>query len=433
MIRHLAVVSVVGALVLCQHGVAAAGDEPVGVALADQQHARKHRAGEVHHQPGRWAKLDLGHGSALKLRLILQPMLRFSQAFQDGGSPDGTVDLIIRRGRLGFQADLRHDVAVRFEISVKNMHFEIHNMFAAWSIRKHLALEVGFIKAPGGLERDTSSFDQPFIERSVMTFFNYDHEVGAKLAGSSHDDHWFWAGAIVRNPPPLEGGDPEDTPQIPSGVEAEDIFRAGSKWNASARAGYQSGHDVEASIGAGTRLRMDEPDFGEIAVEPYDTTFLSNRPYRGVMTRVSGDVAISQPHWKLTAEGGLRRDGEQLAYPDGTVASEQALGGHLTAAAASVVVGYTPHGHYGRAIDAAPLRRGWEIVARVQGDRVKPVDQAAATLVMGELGVHWELSRQIRLQIDAAVEKFNAASNTLLNENKDATRIYGQAWATFRL
>ena len=406
----------------------AASIGPVAVAQA-----RPHEAGSISYKPGRWVKFHLGHDSALRFRLLLEPMLRISQASMPGPAPDATIDMIIRRGRVGFQADLEHHVSFRFEMSVKNMHTEIHNMFAAWQMTPHLELQVGFIKAPGGLERDTFSFEQPFIERSVMTFYNYDHEVGAKLAGTSCDEHLFWAAAVVRNPPPLTGGDPEDSPQIPSGVEAEDIFRAGSKWNASGRAGYTSGHAFEVSVGAGTRLRLDEPDFGEIAVEPYDSTFLGNRPYRGVMARVTGDVAIARPHWKLTAEGGFRRDGEQLGYPDGTVGSEAALGGHLTAESASVVVGFTPHGEYGDAIDAAPLRKGWELVTRFQGARIKPVDQAAATLVMGELGVHWELSRQVRLQVDAALEKFGAADNTVLNENKDATRFYGQVWAVFRL
>jgi hypothetical protein len=411
------------------HVGAARADEPAAAAVEPHHHAEH----DITYKPGRWLKLHLGHHTALRFRMLLEPMLRFSQATaMSGPAPDATVDMIIRRGRLGFQADLRHDIGVRFEISVKNMHFEIHNMFAAWQATPHLELQVGFIKAPGGLERDTSSFDQPFIERSVMTFYNYDHEVGAQLAGTSSDG-LFWAGAIVRNPPPLPGGDPEDSPQIPTGVEAEDLSRAGSKWNASARVGYAPCDVLEISAGAGTRLRLDEPDYGEIAVEPYDSTFLTNRPYRGVMARVTGDVAISQPHWKMTAEAGFRRDGEQLAYPDGTVASEVTLGGHLTAESASVVFGFTPHGAYGAAIDAAPLRRGWEIVTRFQGARIKPVDQAAATLVMGELGVHWEQSRQLRVQADVAVEKFGANDNTFLDENKGATRVYAQLWAVFHL
>ncbi len=389
----------------------------------------------VTYTPGHWVKLHLGHHTALRMRLLLEPMLRFSQAFLPDGAvaPDATVDLIVRRARLGFHADLKKHVAFRFEISVKNMHFEIHNMFATWEPNKHLELQFGFIKAPGGLERDTFSFDQPFIERSVMTFYNYDHEVGVMASGTSTDDRVFWAAAVVRDPPPLPGGDPEDSPQIPSGVEKEDLARAGSKWNASGRLGYTPGHAFEASIGAGTRLRLDEPDYGEIAVEPYDSTYLTNRPYRGVMWRVSGDVAVSQPHWKMTAEAGFRRDGKQLAYPDGTVASEVTLDGHLSSESASVVFGFTPDGEYGPATDAAPLLKGWELVTRLQGARIKPVDQGAATLVMGELGAHWQVTPQVRLQTDFAVEKFGKNDNTFLNENKGGTRLYAQTWAVFRL
>jgi len=397
---------------------------------------KQKKAGKITYKPGHWVKFHLGHHTALRFRLLLQPMLRFSQAFAlPGGAPapDATVDMIIRRARVGFQADLKSDVSFRFEMSIKNMHFEIHNMFAAWQPTKHLELQFGFIKAPGGLERDTFSFDQPFIERSVMTFYNYDHEVGVQALGSSSDDHVFWGAAIVRNPPPLIGGDPEDSPQIPSGVEAEDITRASSKWNASGRLGYTPGDAFEISVGAGTRLRLDEPDYGEIAVEPYDSTFLTNRPYRGVMWRVTGDLAISQPHWKATAEGGYRRDGKQLAYPDGTVASEMTLDGHLSSESASVVFGFTPDGEYGPAIDSAPLLKGWELVTRVQGARIKPVDQGAATLAMVELGAHWQVNPQVRLQTDFALEKFGKNDNTVLNENKGATRLWAQVWAVFRL
>ena len=98
-----------------------------------------------------------------------------------------------------------------------------------------------------------------------------------------------------------------------------------------------------------------------------------------------------------------------------------------------MVFGYTPNGHYGPAMAAAPLRSGFELVTRFQGARVKPVDQGAATLMMGELGAHWQIGRQIRVQTDLAVEKFGTNDNTFLNENKGAMRYYAQLWATFRL
>ena len=269
------------------------------------------------------------HKQKLRVRLLLQPMLRLGHVTT---VPDWTTDLISRRARLGFDATLQKHLGMRFEISVKNMHFEIHNMFAWWKPRKRLELQFGFIKPPGGLERDTFSVDQPFIERSVVTFLNKDHEVGVKIAGSFDDKHWRWAAAVSRDPPPLPGGDPEDSPVIPTGVESEDISRAISKWNTSARFAATPSDRFEASVRTGVRFRPDEADFGEIAVEPYDSTYLTNRPWHGIWWSTSADVAVVQPHWKAVAEGGFRRDGAQLEYPDGTAASEREINGdHLHA------------------------------------------------------------------------------------------------------
>jgi len=409
-------------------GAAATTPPPVGVTGVPDN---------IGYKPGRWITFRATPKTKLRMRLILQPMMRYGHV---STGADDTVDLIIRRARLGFDANLPDRLGLRFEISVKNMHFEIHNMFGSWKPVKHLELQFGFIKAPGGLERDTFSFDQAFIERSVVTFLNYDHEVGVKVSQLLAGGILRWSAAIARNPPPLEGGDPEDTPAIPTGVEAEDLTRPASKWNAAARLVTAPSDEVEAGLRAGVRLRPEEPDFGEIAVEPYDSTFLTNRPYRGLWTSASADVALAEPHWRLLAEGGFRRDGVQLAYPTGDVSSETELDGHLWATCGYLVFGFTPNGHYGKAVDAAPLESGWEIVTRVQGSYVKPVDDPdptasgrAATLAMGELGVHWEVSRQLRLQSDVALEKFGDNDVTLLNENKSATRLWAQIWATLRL
>jgi len=401
-----------------------------------EQESDKHKAKDAvyDYKPGRWLTFKLPHKTHLKFRLILEPMFRYSHRIPPNGVlTDDSVDMFIRRGRAGFQVDAPNDLGFRFEISVKNMHFEIHNMFAYWKPRWNMELQFGFIKAPGGLERDTFSFDEEFIERSVITFYNRDHEVGAKLEGTNCDKTLRYAAAITRDPPPLPGGDPEDTPQVPTGVEEEDIARAASKWAAEGRVAYVPSKAFEVSVNVGTRLRMDEPDFGEIAVEPYDSTFLTNRPYRGVFLRASADVGISQPHWKLTAEAAFRRDGKQLAYPDGTFASEMTLDGHLTAEAAYLIFGWTPNGEWGPAYDAAPLKKGWALVTRLMAERIKPVDQPAATFGSVEVAWHYEVNKHLRVQLDAAVQKFGKYDFTLLNENLDMIRLYGEAWAELRL
>jgi hypothetical protein len=407
------------------------GSDETPVDDDDDAPKKKKQKKYITYEDGRWLVFHGPHKLKLRMRLLLQPMMRFGHV---STIPDWTTDLIIRRGRVGWDATLEKGLGMRFEISVKNMHFEIHNMYGWWKPKKHLEVQFGFIKAPGGLERDTFSFDQPFIERSVVTFLNYDHEVGVKLEGNLDDHRWRWAASVTRNPPPLPGGDPEDTPVIPSGVESEDISRAISKWNAAGRFGYTPCDAFEASVRAGLRFRTDEADFGEISVEPYDSTYLTNRPWHGIWASVSGDVAVVQPHWKAVVEGGFRRDGQQLEYPDGTASSEREInGGHLHSLNGYAVVGFTPNGHYGPARNAAPLEDGWEIVARFNGARVNPVDQAVATMWSIEGGLHWEVSDHLRLQADFAYERFGKYDFTFLNENLNAKRVWIQTWATLRL
>lgn len=399
---------------------------------ADGSPVKEHRKakGKITYESG-WLELHGPKPLKLRTRLLLQPMARFGQA---SNVPDFTMDMVIRRARLGFDATIQKHIGMRFEISVKNMHYEIHNMYGWWKPKKHLELQFGFIKAPGGLEREAFSFDLPFIERSVVTFLNYDHEVGAKLEGSSDDKHWRWAASVTRLPPALGGGDPEDSPVIPMNVEAEDLTRPISKWNAAGRVIASPSDRFEASIRTGLRFRPDEADFGEIAVEPYDTTYLTNRPWHGIWVSVSGDVAVVQPHWKAIAEGGFRRDGQQLEYPDGTITSEREVNGkHLFATVGYLVFGYTPNGTYGAAVDAAPLLSGWELVGRVNGARVNPADSGVATMYSFELAAHWEVSPHVRLQADIAWEKFGKNDVTLFNENRDGTRIWAETWATLRI
>ncbi|HSD89589.1 MAG TPA: hypothetical protein VLB44_18790 [Kofleriaceae bacterium] len=399
--------------------------------LAQDEPTHKKVKKQITYEEGRWLVFHGPDHFRLRFRLILQPMARFGHV---DVIPDWTTDMIIRRGRIGWETQMQKDLGMRFEIDVKNMHFEIHNMYGWWKPHKHMEVQFGFIKAPGGLERDTFSFDQPFIERSVVTFLNYDHEMGLKLEGSTDDKRWRYAASVTRDPPQLPGGDPEDTPAMPMGVEKEDITRPISKWNAAARFIAAPSDEFEASIRTGLRFRPDEADFGEIAVEPYDTTFLTNRPWHGTWVSVSADSAVVQPHWKAVVEGGFRRDGAQLEYPNGLAASEREVnGGHLHSWNGYAVFGYTPNGHYGPAVRAAPLLDGWELVMRLNGARVNPVDAGVATMYSVEGGVHWEVSPHLRLQADFAYEVFGKNDHTYLDENLDAHRIWIQTWATLRI
>lgn len=67
--------------------------------------------------------------------------------------------------------------------------------------------------------------------------------------------------------------------------------------------------------------------------------------------------------------------------------------------------GWTPNGHYRPAVDNAPLLDGWEIITRLEGARAKPAETPAATFISITTGIHFEITPQLRIQIDAALQK----------------------------
>ena len=103
-----------------------------------------------------------------------------------------------------------------------------------------------------------------------------------------------------------------------------------------------------------------------------------------------------------------------------------------------MTVGVAPIGRYGAAADNAPLLSGVELVARVEGARIKPVDQPhPVTFVSGTLGLHWEVSPHLRLQWDYAYEVFgkhdDTPTTTPPNMDTGAHQSFAQFWATWRL
>jgi hypothetical protein len=383
----------------------------------------------IKHVPGRYVQFRADDKSRYRLRIVVQPMFRYTHV---STLPDDAVDLIIRRARFGIDARLPGHTRLKFELQIKNMHFGLSNMYGTWKPNPHTEIYAGFIKAPGGLERDTYSFDEPFIERSFVAFFTYDHEMGMKVEGDLPNTPIFYALSLTRNAPPaVDGGDPEDMPVYPPGVEVDDITRSPSKWNTNGRVGVASEQLFEASVSWGARFRTEpeEPDFGDRLAEPYDSGVTNPRPYRGVMLRAQADTAFSLPHFRIMTEGGFRRDGQQLQI-DQTTGARTLLDGHLTAAVGYLTFGFTPNGHYGPAYANAPLIDGWEIITRVEGGQIKPVDIGVVRFVAVTSGIHWEPTRQLRLQTDFGYQRYN--SNAELT-NRGATRLIGQVWAAWRI
>ncbi len=392
--------------------------------------------GIINYKPGRYIEFRASKQTRVRLRLTVQPLARYTNV---STLPDAQIDTLIRRARFGFHVKLSETTGLKWELQVKNMHLGLSNLYGEWAPGKRLQLVAGFIKAPGGLERDTYSFDEPFIERSVLAFFTYDHEMGVKLSGWTPHHEQFWAAALTRNAPfGVDGGDPEDKPLYPANVEPDDITRSSSKFNSAGRVGIAPSDAIEASVNVGGRFRLDdkEPDYGDRVAEPYDSSFVAARAWTGAMIHASADVALSQPHWRLMAEGGVRRDGQQLSVDLATGALTK-LNGHMNAEMGYLVFGWTPNGHYGPAIENAALKDGWELVVRVEGARVKPVDISRPITFVGvTTGFHYEVSPQLRLQADFGFQRYSSnAENTNVATALDSNskRYLAQLWATWRL
>ena len=173
----------------------------------------------------------------------------------------------------------------------------------------------------------------------------------------------------------------------------------------------------------GVRTRPDG-DLGDRLAEPYDTQIYGARAYKGTNMHVGADVAWAGQHARLMAEGGYRQDGQS---------ADSNASGRLRAALGYVTLGLTSNGRYGAARDNAPLRDGWEVITRVEGARLTPPTGTglATTWWSVTTGLHWELTRALRVQADVAYEHFDPHAEG--TDNTGARRMYFQLWSTIRL
>jgi hypothetical protein len=353
----------------------------------------------------------------LKVELYVQPLVR--GAFDTIAPTQGEV--ILRRVRFATEGKAPGGFKAKIDIQIKNNNVGLGGMYGGWEPSKEFAIEAGYLKPPGGIERDTHSFDMPFEERSVVAFLTYDKELGARIKGDVLEDTWHYALAVTRPAPVgIDGGDPEDATQPADPEDAAGVLNSPYRWDVSAGGAWSPSEHGEVGLNGGVRVRPDG-DFGDRLAEPYDTSITLAHPYKGLGFHVGGDAALSLPYFKASFDGGYRRDG--TATDDGAVGNLDAWLGYL-------VFGFTPFGHYGPAIDNAPLLDSWEIVARVEGARLTPAqnDGKATNWAGATLGWHWEVSPECRLQTDVGYEYFDANSF-----QPKAQRVFTQVWATFRL
>ncbi|HEX7699573.1 MAG TPA: porin [Kofleriaceae bacterium] len=399
-------------------------DEDEGQGEDPDEH-RHH--GHTHHEPGLGLEW-IASRARLRLGLVVQPMARYGH--DSIPSPD-TMDLTIRRARVSFDAEVSHGTGFHLELQAKNLQVGFADLYGRWALDEHIEIQAGFLHAPGGLERDTSPFDLPFLERSSLASMTRDREVGLKLVG--HQDFQFWQVSITRDAPlGIGGDDPDIAINYPRGVDPTTVQRSATTWNQAARVGTAPSDEFAAGLDWTLRIRNSQADYGDPAYAPGGSVFLDARPFRGTIVRIGADAAISESHFRVLMEASFRRDGQQLSY-DGQSGIESRLPGHEWWTGGYLTVGWSPYGGYGRAVDGAPLQYGWELLGRFEAMRVKPVDAFGSTLYAETLGWNWVATRQIRIQLDATLQTFGEFDQTTMMDDAGATRFYGELWATWRL
>jgi hypothetical protein len=384
--------------------------------------------GAVEYNPGKGIDVKEGKAS-VRFRLIIQPLFRYGTnsngSFVDSTGAtqtiDDTVDALIRRARFGMHAKLPHGVGLKFEVQVKNTRWGLSNMYGSWSKSDAFELDAGFFKPPGGLERDTFSFDMPFAERGIVSNFTKDRELGVKAQGTLDD--LLYAVAVTRDgPADADEGDPEDLPQAPAGVDLADLQRGAGNWNFAGRFGWVPSNAFEVSVNGGAKVRPDG-DLGERIAEPDDTTVSPGHAWEGVLVHAGADMALSVPHFRAMLEGAVKREGS---------ATETGASGNLTAEAAYLVLGWSPSGRYAAAVKNAPLRKSWELVTRLEGVHVDPPSNTTGPIDWFGATLAWNMivSKQLRVEANVVFQDY---SKNAPAENSNAKRVYAELFATFSL
>jgi hypothetical protein len=296
----------------------------------------------------------------------------------------------------------------------------------------HYKLWFGLIKPPGGLERDGSTFDKPFPERSVVANLTHDRELGLKLTGKA--DRLIYGLSVARpRPGGQDAADPEDVKPPPAGVEPEDLTLDPGIWNVSSRAAFVASDTLSLGVAGGVRFTGDL-SLGEGIGEPYEAKLFQPRPSTGMQSYASADLSTIFPHARLMAEGGFWRDGKALdlsTLDPMNAPLDPRTAGHLTILASYLTFGFTPNGTYGKAIDMAPLLSGWEIVTRVEGWTGHPGEDGGRGNMLGVTsGFTYVPYPQLLLQGDIGYQHFSSHLDPTTSRQD---RIWIELWAQVRM
>jgi hypothetical protein len=357
-----------------------------------------------------------------------ETVLLYGHCSGDACEATDLMTVHVRRARLALEAKLKHHLAIDFALQVKNEVIVLKNANISWKDRGTM-VRAGFLKPPGGLERDSSTWVKPFPERSVVANFKQDRVIGA-MGSTWLSDHKVRVQGAVGRPPAgnFDAFEPEDVVTVPPGVEAEDLTTDPANWDLFATSNYVPSDDFEIGINGTAHISPDAgkgPNFSE----PYETRVLQPRFIRGAFLAAGAEVSWHNDHARASAEGVLFKSGETIPHLDEMGAPTEPRRAER-GEAGYAVIGYAPRGHYGPALENSPLLDGYQFLVRGEFLRASPggVMNANATAMFGSVtgGVQWQVDKNLRVQSDLAIQTYNANVDP---SNRNVWRYYAELWA----
>lgn len=164
--------------------------------------------------------------------------------------------------------------------------------------------------------------------------------------------------------------EPEDVVLPPASVEPEDLTTDPANWDLFATAAYAPSERFELGLNATTHIAPDAgqgPNFSE----PYETRIVQLVFFKGAVVAGGADVSWHGDHVRASAEVVAFRNGETIPRTDAMGAALEPIRAKR-GVAGYAVLGYTPNGTYGPAIQNSPLLWGWQLLLRGEYLQVSP-------------------------------------------------------------
>jgi hypothetical protein len=363
-----------------------------------------------------------------KLNFFLgaETVMQWGHCAGDACAASDALSIHVRRARFAMEAKLPHHLSLDFAIQVKNEILVLKNAYMGWK-KDGLTLKAGFFKPPGGLERDSSTWVKPFPERSVVANFKQDRIIGVG-ASKWLADHTVKLSGAAGHPPVgnFDAFEPEDVVLPPPGIEEEDLTTDPGNWDLFATAAYAPSDNFEIGLNTTAHISPDAgkgPNFSE----PYETKVLGTRFIKGAFLAAGADVSWHNQHMRASAEVVGFHSGETIPHVDMAgnpiepVSTTNGIAGYT-------VLGFTPNGEYGPAIENSPLLHGYQFLLRGEFLRVTPgvTDDTTALFSSITGGVEWQTNANLRLQTDLAVQHYNENVDP---SNHNVWRTYAEVWA----